>query len=87
LVTDEVTTIKAPRILTEDGVRTKPTEEITTVEAHRILIEDGVQTEHSTSRVLDARKHAFVVQIKHEQHDSLVRRNEHVDAGFQHSKH
>jgi hypothetical protein len=54
LVTREVTTIKAPRILTEDGVQKKPTEEITTVEAPRIRIEDGVQTEHSTSRVLGA---------------------------------
>ena len=54
LVTEEVTTIKAPRILTEDGVQKKPNAEIATVEDARILIEDGVQTETSTSRVLDA---------------------------------
>ena len=54
LVTEEVTTIKAPRILTEDGVQKKPNAEIATVEDARILIEDGVQTEHITSRVLDA---------------------------------
>ena len=54
LVTEEVTTIKAPRILTEDGVQKKPNAEIATVEDARILIEDGVQTETSTSRVLNA---------------------------------
>ena len=38
LATEEVTTIKAPRILTEDDVQKKPTAEIATVEIPQIAI-------------------------------------------------